>query len=413
MIRRKGPLLAVAVIAAFALGWYRGLFGLDQVVETAGTPVAPPSATPPAAPSPSPPAAQSPASAEVPPAAEAAKGSQAPGFDVVRVEPDGSAVIAGRGAANEKVALSDGVRSYGEAQTDANGDFVMTLSLPTGSRRLQLEQPGTGGVSQDAAVVNVPPKDRSHELLVMMERAGQPAEVLVRPEAAPAPSPSIAAPTQPDTAEVATAEAKAAPAPAPVAPPGTLAVEAVEVEGGKLFIAGAAPETSKVRVYLDDKLVAETKGGEGERFIASAAAQVPIGDHTIRADEVNASGQVVGRVEVPFQRPNDEPMAAVASAASPSIKAGDVPASEAATAGSAADLSGLRTTVQAPLEAAPPRVIIRRGDTLWRISRATYGRGSRYTVIYLANGDQIRDPNRIYPGQIFRMPNGDEAERKG
>ncbi|GJE72423.1 hypothetical protein CHKEEEPN_3979 [Methylorubrum podarium] len=47
---------------------------------------------------------------------------------------------------------------------------------------------------------------------------------------------------------------------------------------------------------------------------------------------------------------------------------------------------------------------ITRGDSLWQISRRTYGRGNRYTVIYDANQDQIRDPNRIYPGQMFVLP---------
>ena len=45
-----------------------------------------------------------------------------------------------------------------------------------------------------------------------------------------------------------------------------------------------------------------------------------------------------------------------------------------------------------------------RGDNLWQISRRTYGDGKRYTVIYDANRDQIRDPDLIYPGQIFVMP---------
>ena len=49
-------------------------------------------------------------------------------------------------------------------------------------------------------------------------------------------------------------------------------------------------------------------------------------------------------------------------------------------------------------------VIIKPGDNLWRISRKTYGRGIRYTTIYNANRDQIRDPNRIYIGQIFKIP---------
>ncbi|HHZ07750.1 MAG TPA: peptigoglycan-binding protein LysM, partial [Rhizobiales bacterium] len=36
--------------------------------------------------------------------------------------------------------------------------------------------------------------------------------------------------------------------------------------------------------------------------------------------------------------------------------------------------------------------------------RRVYGRGVRYTTIYLANRDQISDPNRIWPGQIFSVP---------
>jgi nucleoid-associated protein YgaU len=51
--------------------------------------------------------------------------------------------------------------------------------------------------------------------------------------------------------------------------------------------------------------------------------------------------------------------------------------------------------------------IVSRGDSLWRISQRIYGRGYRYTVIYGANQTQIRNPNLIYPGQIFVLPNND------
>jgi nucleoid-associated protein YgaU len=54
-------------------------------------------------------------------------------------------------------------------------------------------------------------------------------------------------------------------------------------------------------------------------------------------------------------------------------------------------------------------VIIKRGDNLWRISREVYGRGIRYSTIYQANRDQIRNPNRIYPGQVFVLPAGDTS----
>jgi nucleoid-associated protein YgaU len=48
--------------------------------------------------------------------------------------------------------------------------------------------------------------------------------------------------------------------------------------------------------------------------------------------------------------------------------------------------------------------VVSRGDSLWRISRVAYGAGMRYAIVYKANQDQIRNPNRIYPGQIIVLP---------
>jgi nucleoid-associated protein YgaU len=48
--------------------------------------------------------------------------------------------------------------------------------------------------------------------------------------------------------------------------------------------------------------------------------------------------------------------------------------------------------------------VVSRGDSLWQISRVTYGTGMRYVVVHAANRDQIRNPNRIYPGQVFVLP---------
>ena len=62
------------------------------------------------------------------------------------------------------------------------------------------------------------------------------------------------------------------------------------------------------------------------------------------------------------------------------------------------------TPLAPKLESASGAVIIRRGDSLWRISRRVYGRGVRYSTIYLANQTQIEDPDRIWPGQVFKVP---------
>ena len=56
--------------------------------------------------------------------------------------------------------------------------------------------------------------------------------------------------------------------------------------------------------------------------------------------------------------------------------------------------------------------IVSRGDNLWRISRRVYGRGLRYTVIYAANQEQIRNRHLIYPGQVFVLPGETEAARR-
>jgi nucleoid-associated protein YgaU len=50
------------------------------------------------------------------------------------------------------------------------------------------------------------------------------------------------------------------------------------------------------------------------------------------------------------------------------------------------------------------RVVVQPGQSLWRLARNAYGRGIRYTEIFDANRGQIRDPNLIFPGQVFAMP---------
>ncbi|OJF94495.1 LysM peptidoglycan-binding domain-containing protein [Pararhizobium antarcticum] len=82
------------------------------------------------------------------------------------------------------------------------------------------------------------------------------------------------------------------------------------------------------------------------------------------------------------------------------------------TASGGQSASEPETVEQAPLQQSKTSVIIRRGDTLWQISRRVYGAGVRYTTIYLANEDQITDPNRILPGQVFGVPDQAMSEQE-
>src|SRR5690606_19301365 len=105
---------------------------------------------------------------------------------------------------------------------------------------------------------------------------------------------------------------------------------------------------------------------------------------------------------------SESPAMALETAAAASDAVVEEPRPEVAAA-SPGDADGLPPAgvpeVTAPkLKKVNGAVVIRRGDTLWRISRRVYGHGIRYSTIYLANRNQIRDPDRIWPGQVFRVP---------
>ncbi len=134
---------------------------------------------------------------------------------------------------------------------------------------------------------------------------------------------------------------------------------------GKVAVGGRAPEGSRVQLYLDNKPVG------GADLDKTGVWRVELGDkvkpkrYRMRIDQIGPEGRVVSRIESPF------------------FPAGPI--------------TGL------PRDAV---VFVQPGNSLWRIARRTYGGGVRYTLIYEANRDQIRDPDLIYPGQVFVLPKG-------
>src|SRR5690606_22422713 len=106
-------------------------------------------------------------------------------------------------------------------------------------------------------------------------------------------------------------------------------------------------------------------------------------------DVLGADGlSVTSRAAVPFARQAGESMTSVAAERGVAIGQGTAAGEQMAPA----------------LQRADGAVIIRKGDTLWHISRRVYGQGIRYTTIYKANQVQFRDPDLIWPGQTFALP---------
>lgn len=461
------------------------------------------------------PAAVAPA-AETPPAASAS-----PSFDLVRVEPDGSLVIAGRAVANARVELLIGDQTIGEATAGADGDFAIVLDKPLepGDYQISLRATPPGGTpatSPETAVVSVP-KTPDGQVLAMVEAPGKPAEIITAPKvdapavaaapstppAAEQPSAAASAPATEQPAQAAVTADKPADGQVAAAAPETkpaaetspavsapaVRVGAVEIDGKKIFVAGVTEPGRTVRGYANEILLGDAKAAPDGSFLIEAERDLPVGNYMIRADVLDQNGGVVARAVVPFEREPGTVVAAVAAPepASPATPqpAGTAPAAEAPAASQPAPSSPPANVATAPAPAAvnqpavaaapapaapapaetasadkpagetPPAsaaapsaqaeapatpkpdvtaaaqaeqpaaapaapaqpeatapklqsvksgVIIRRGDSLWRISRRVYGAGVRYSTIYLANQDQISNPNRIWPGQVFAVP---------
>lgn len=405
-----------------------------------------------------------------------------PRFDLVRVEPDGTTVVAGSGQVGALVALFLDNVELDTAEIDASGKFVLLLSLkPSDKPRLMTMSARLDGQeawSEDQIVLSPTPtptapepvaepvaepvtvasEPATEEVAAVAQPAPEPAKAQAQkgPEpvamaaapdgtATPAPTTAPATPaaegaapqiastspaepagdatgpgTDPDGQAAARPKASAAPvdpanpaapeppaeepgdvaapqipdAPGPVAvlragadgvellQPGTpdrpealdrLALDTISYsENGEVLLAGRAPDGSAVRVYLDNEAVADLPIGADGRWKGEVPGVRP-GVYTLRLDQVDSDGSVDGRIETPFKRESPAVLAAARA---------EQPASDPITA-----------------------VTVQRGDTLWAISQNRYGSGVLYVRVFEANRDTIRDPDLIYPGQVFAIPN--------
>ncbi|MEE8535433.1 MAG: LysM peptidoglycan-binding domain-containing protein [Kiloniellales bacterium] len=356
-----------------------------------------------------------------------------PSFDVVRVERSGEAVLAGRAAPNSRVSILVDGRVLGEVRADARGQwvFIPEQKLAPGSHELRLESTGADGRvvhGENIVVVSVPqpriaaaapaprpppikqpPADRSR---MDPPASDQPASEQAAPiQVAPIQvAPNQQASSQPVSKQPSTDQpapiqevAGAAAGPATSAVPETrppqeaerplvvlmpssgqgpsrilqdaespgeglgqetLVLETVDYDAdGNAVIGGRADPGARLIAYLDAEASGDAVASAQGRWLVNLEKAIAVGLHQLRVDQVDGTGKVVARIETPFSR-----VAAV------SVLAGEA------------------------------TVIVQPGNSLWRIARRVYGRGVRFSVIYRANKDQIRDPDLIYPGQIFVVP---------
>ena len=274
-----------------------------------------------------------------------------PSFDVVKVGPSGTAVIAGRAEPGSKVTVRDGDTVIGEVTADGRGEWVLVPeNIAPGDRLLSLEasnpQGGAAVRSNETVALSIAPSTTGGKgetaLAVVLPRDGAgPARVLQYPNLGGSASPEALMADKPNA----------------------LSMDTVEYDAqGRVVLSGRATPKAPIQIYLGNEPFATVTADAAGRWTATLARPVGRQRLELRLDQLADDGRVIQRVAVPFARP-------------------------------------------AEMELSPGQeYVVQPGNNLWQIARRAYGAGTRYLIIYSANLPQIRDPGRIYPGQVFKLP---------
>lgn len=462
---------------------------------------------------------------------------------------DGETVIATdkAGSTNQFVALPDSPLSPGAHELT----IVATL------------KDGKTLVSEETGIINVP--DGGNDLIAMVTQPGEASRILQKPETSKAPEKLVEKPAEPKPVEPKAEEPKKeemktasldpkpadepkvvekvepkpepkviekAPEPKPVEeaiekapepkpiekaivktpepepvektakPQIPVLIQAAEVEGKKVFIAGTGQAGAMVHIYIDSKFMGKVPVGAEGAFLYEGSGGLKAGRHAVRADMVRiGSADVLARavvsllhepvvaepVKVAKVEPKKEAPKPAAKAPEkivdekvvdekvlekPPVKVAEKPAPvttkpvveekteiavvspeppvpapvvskpaapkpetpkivktveppkpepvEVASIEAKVDVPAPMPAPEAKVETAATTseavpeivtgssVIIRKGDSLWRVSRRKYGQGIRYTTIFEANREQIQNPHLIFPGQILDIPDAEK-----
>lgn len=279
-------------------------------------------------------------------------------FDTLRVTPAGALTLAGDVAPGAKVELLLEGEVIDTVTANDQGAFAAVTSAEPSAvpRSLTLRVTGADGVAK-----------LSEDSLTVAPSPRAVAEAATAEGAAPAAVAAEVAAAQVLADKPLLTDASGTPR-LLAGPSETLVIDTLSfAPDGKITISGrGAPKGALLRAYVDTAEVGLVQAGAEGGFRMQLPAARP-GAHSLRVDALDAAGKVLARAEQGFEGIAPPPPAATAAPRSRIVTISD-------------------------------------GNTLWALARDTYGDPYLYVQIFEANRDQIRDPDRIYPGQVFTLP---------
>ena len=287
----------------------------------------------------------------------------APEFSIVRVDTSGATLVAGKAYPQSEITvLLDEFPIHMMSADSETGEFATLLTLdPSDHPRLMaLEARHGGQVARSNAEVVIIPRVR----IADAEQGAESRDTGEVPR------------EQPPVAVIVTDEGvRELPGPESGSSSDMpLRINTVSyLSAGEVALAGAANPGNIVRLYVNNAL-AESVTVRSAGSWSARLSEIVSDEYNLRLDEIGGNGEVVNRWEATLRRPMPD---VVARTQSTQPETGNARLRE---------------------------VIIKSGDTLWAISRKRYGKGILYFKVFEANREQIRDPDLIYPGQIFELP---------
>ena len=375
-----------------------------------------------------------------------------PKIDTWRVAADGEAVVSGSAAPGSTVDVVVDEVTVASGEVTTSGDFAILFSLPANPKPslmwLSMTMPGQPAVASPEMVALGPiegpkpavaaeePAQADTEVATAEEPAAPPALLLSEDGAVVLQDPSTGKPSMDALS----------------GRESSVMIDTISyTPDGEVQVGGRGEEGASLRLYVDNAEKLTMQISEAGTWLTTLPDTAP-GIYTLRADQLDANGKVTSRFETPFKRETLEDLAAVtaaetaepppqdtatalteapaqpdadetAEAPEPSAPA-PTTAEAAAEPGDATDTAPAEVASAEPAAApdapaatqpdpaaatpasapAPISVTVQPGFTLWGIAQERYGDGVFYVQVFEANRDKIKDPNLIYPGQVFSVP---------